>query len=235
MKAGFLTFIRDQLRTVPPVVQGDLTGKTIMLVGANAGIGLEASKHFARMKPARLILACRNEQKGKAAIKGTSLALPVRSHLLIADTAIQEATGYANAELVQVDLDKFASIDALAARFEKEQLALDILVYNAGVLMTKHELSSDGWEPTYVFCQLQLMPRLNLACTSLQVNALSAMLFSVLFVPACLRAAETRPSSHPRIVIVGSFVHYLAVMPKSVLQADSVLKQLNKPEEFKQT
>ncbi|VDB88772.1 unnamed protein product [Peniophora sp. CBMAI 1063] len=200
MKAGLFTFIRDQLRTVPPVVQGDLTGKTIMLVGANAGIGLEASKHFARMKPARLILACRNEQKGKAAIK-----------------AIQEATGYANAELVQVDLDKFASIDALAARFEKEQLALDILVYNAGVLMTKHELSSDGWEPT------------------LQVNALSAMLFSVLFVPACLRAAEARPSSHPRIVIVGSFVHYLAVMPKSVLQADSILRQLNKPEEFKQT
>ncbi|KZV72758.1 short-chain dehydrogenase [Peniophora sp. CONT] len=200
MKAGFLTFIRDQLRTVPPVVQGNLTGKTVMLVGANAGIGLEASKHFAGMKPARLLLACRNEQKGRAAIK-----------------AIEEATGYTTAELVLVDLDKFASVDALVARFEKEQLALDLLVYNAGVLFTKHELTTDGWEPT------------------LQVNSLSAMLLSVLLVPACLRAAEARPTSHPRIIIVGSFVHYLAVLPKSVLEADNIMKELNKPEQFEQS
>lgn len=72
MKAGILTFVQDQLKTVPPVVLGDLTGKTIMVVGANAGIGLEASKYFARMKPARLILACRNEPKGRTAIEGTS-------------------------------------------------------------------------------------------------------------------------------------------------------------------
>lgn len=66
------------------------------------------------------------------------------------------------------------------------------------------------------------------------MNALSAMFLSVLLVPACLRAAAALPASHPRIVIVGSFVHHLAVMPKSVLQADSVLKELNKPEQFKQ-
>ena len=50
-----------------------------------------------------------------------------------------------------MDLDKFASVDALAARFEKEQLVLDILVYNAGVLPTKYGQTADGWEPTYVF------------------------------------------------------------------------------------
>jgi retinol dehydrogenase-12 len=43
-----------------------------MVVGANSGLGFEASKHFARMKPAHLILACRNKRKGEAAVLGKS-------------------------------------------------------------------------------------------------------------------------------------------------------------------
>ncbi|KAG6874586.1 hypothetical protein C0993_000280, partial [Termitomyces sp. T159_Od127] len=39
----------------PPVETADLTGKTVMVIGANVGSGLEATKHFARMNPARLI------------------------------------------------------------------------------------------------------------------------------------------------------------------------------------
>ncbi len=39
-----------------------------MIVGANTGIGLEAAKHFATMNPARLILGCRNEEKGRKAV-----------------------------------------------------------------------------------------------------------------------------------------------------------------------
>jgi NAD(P)-dependent dehydrogenase (short-subunit alcohol dehydrogenase family) len=60
----------NQWSTVPPVETVDLSAKTVLVVGANVGIGLEASKHFARMQPARLIIACRNESKGKAALAG---------------------------------------------------------------------------------------------------------------------------------------------------------------------
>jgi len=45
----------------------NLSGKSVIVVGANTGIGFEAVKHFAKMKPARLILACRNEKKGQDA------------------------------------------------------------------------------------------------------------------------------------------------------------------------
>ena len=38
--------------------KADLTGKTVVVIGANMGIGYEAAKHFAAMNPARLIMGC---------------------------------------------------------------------------------------------------------------------------------------------------------------------------------
>lgn len=68
----FLNFIGDQLWKVHPVVHVDLTGKTVVVVGANVGLGFEAAKHFASMNPKRLVLGCRNQEKGQAAVQGKS-------------------------------------------------------------------------------------------------------------------------------------------------------------------
>lgn len=46
-------------------------GPTVVIVGGNTGIGLEAAKHFARMKPTRLILGCRSKSRGQTAVEGT--------------------------------------------------------------------------------------------------------------------------------------------------------------------
>ncbi|KAG6843481.1 hypothetical protein H0H93_000855 [Arthromyces matolae] len=69
-KITFGSFVSAQWATLPPAEVVDLSGKTVMVVGANAGIGFEASRHFARMNPARLILACRSKSKGEAAVEG---------------------------------------------------------------------------------------------------------------------------------------------------------------------
>ncbi|KAF6763188.1 hypothetical protein DFP72DRAFT_526448 [Ephemerocybe angulata] len=131
MKRGILPHIRDQFATIAPVAKADLTGKTVVVVGANTGLGFETVKHFARMKPGKIVLACRNEAKGKAALD-----------------KLQEDTGYITGELWLIDLTSFASVVAFVDRYEREGGRLDILVANAGVVDFKYKETIDGWEET---------------------------------------------------------------------------------------
>jgi len=55
---------------VEPVEHADLTGKTVVVIGANVGLGFEAAMHFASMNPKRLVLGCRSKEKGQAAVQG---------------------------------------------------------------------------------------------------------------------------------------------------------------------
>lgn len=95
-------FVADQNRIIPPVVTVDLTGKTVVVVGANIDLRFEASKHFARMNPERLILTCRNEEKGKETV-----------------LRIQKDTDYSKAELWIIDLANFGSVTAFADKCER--------------------------------------------------------------------------------------------------------------------
>lgn len=131
MKKSFLDYVISQWSVVPPVETIDLSGKTVLVVGANVGIGLEASKHFARMQPARLIIACRSEAKGNAALG-----------------EIEEETGYDGCELWIIDLADFASVTAFASKFEKQGGDLHILVMNAGIAQAVYQPTTDGWEST---------------------------------------------------------------------------------------
>ncbi|KAF9219859.1 NAD(P)-binding protein [Gyrodon lividus] len=131
MRKTFVNFIYEQWSTVPPVEKVDLTGKTVMVVGGNGGIGFEAAKHFATMNPQRLIIGCRNEAKGQDAAK-----------------EIEKSTGFNNSEVWLVDLSSFASITGFVEKVEKECKDLNILVMNAGILTKKYETTDGGWETT---------------------------------------------------------------------------------------
>jgi len=126
-----LSALRAQFLKIPDY-EADLTDKTVVVVGANVGLGYEAAKKFAKMNPKKLILACRSQVKGDAAAK-----------------SIQEATGCSTVECWTVDLADFKTVSAFANRFEKEGGGrLDILLENAGVLNTKFISTVDGWENT---------------------------------------------------------------------------------------
>jgi len=51
-----------------PLYTTDLAGKTAIVIGENTGIGIETAKHFAKMNAERVIITCRNEEKGAIAV-----------------------------------------------------------------------------------------------------------------------------------------------------------------------
>jgi len=151
----FLGFFRDQRQVIPPVVKADLSGKTVVVVGANVGLGFEAAKHFATMNPERLILACRNQAKGDAAIASTFYLLlkPCISYSTMY-LELEQETGYKKAELWIIDLTEFSSVKKFVDKFENEGGRLDILVENAGITIGEYQPTPDDWEST---CTLHLL------------------------------------------------------------------------------
>ncbi|KAH8925794.1 NAD(P)-binding protein [Atractiella rhizophila] len=115
-----------------PVASRNLTGRTAIVTGANAGLGFETSLALLRMKPKRLILAVRSLEKGKEA------AEKLRSLVSETTTAI---------DVWNLELDSFASVKEFAAKANVQLDRLDILE-NAGVWPGDKLLTKDGWELT---------------------------------------------------------------------------------------
>ncbi|KAG8747695.1 hypothetical protein FRC10_011822 [Ceratobasidium sp. 414] len=112
--------------------QTDLHGKTAIVTGANSGIGYECARSLAGMG-ARVVLACRNENKGEEARRN-----------IVADT------GNDAVEMEILDCGSFGSVKAFLDRWEKrESKRVDILINNAGSLTSTVALTPDGLEQTY--------------------------------------------------------------------------------------
>ncbi|KAM0704951.1 hypothetical protein Q7P35_007738 [Cladosporium inversicolor] len=67
--SDILQFMRGQLFQTPQLPKVDFTGKTVIVTGANSGLGFECAKHLFNLNVSTLILGCRNLTKGEAAKK----------------------------------------------------------------------------------------------------------------------------------------------------------------------
>jgi NAD(P)-dependent dehydrogenase (short-subunit alcohol dehydrogenase family) len=106
----------------------DLSGKRVVVTGANSGVGFEATKAFAGAG-AHVVMACRSESRGADAM-----------------AAVREAMPAASLSLLELDLADLDSVRSFAESFESEYDSLHALCNNAGVMAIPRRETEQGFE-----------------------------------------------------------------------------------------
>ncbi len=106
----------------------DLSGDTVVVTGANSGLGFAATREFAR-KGAHVVMACRSADRGEDARADLEASVPA-----------------ASLSVVECDLGDRSSIRAFAEKFRDRHDGLDVLCNNAGVMAIPYRETADGIE-----------------------------------------------------------------------------------------
>ncbi|KAL8804030.1 MAG: hypothetical protein Q9182_002821 [Xanthomendoza sp. 2 TL-2023] len=185
--------------------------RTILVTGANCGLGFEAALKFVQLGAKSVILACRTPSKGE-----------------IAKSKIEARTGCAK-DVIRVrslDMSTYGSIrdfvDQLRSETEGQGSRLDVALLNAGVVQFEYQKSEEGWEQT------------------LQVNVLGTTYLGMLLVPL-LSAATSSASSPSttttatqtkNLTFVSSGNYSSAHLSPQALSSPNLLQYYNKKENF---
>ncbi|XP_049421019.1 retinol dehydrogenase 12, like [Epinephelus fuscoguttatus] len=105
-----------------------LDDKTVVITGANTGIGKETAIDLAK-RGAKVIMACRDMEKAQAAVK-----------------EVIENSGNENVVCMKLDLADSKSIQEFAEAINKDEPKLNILINNAGVMVCPYGKTADGFE-----------------------------------------------------------------------------------------
>lgn len=108
---------------IPP-----LTGRTFVVTGANSGLGLAATQLLAA-KGAHVVMTARDRIRGEAAVARVG----------------QDVPG-ASLELRTLDLADLDSVRAFAKGLYDDAVGVDVLINNAGVMMTPQQTTKQGFE-----------------------------------------------------------------------------------------
>jgi len=106
----------------------DQAGRTVVVTGANSGLGYLTSLELAK-QGAHVVMAARDLEKGRLA-QARILAMRPRGSI----------------ELRQLDLADLDEVKAFAHRLLDEHRPIDVLVNNAGIMMPPRSLTAQGHE-----------------------------------------------------------------------------------------
>ncbi len=115
----------------------EMQGKTVVVTGGNSGIGLATATALAAMG-ARVIITARNPERGEAAAASTAAGL----------------SGTGSVELAVFDLADLSSVRRGAAELLERCPRLDVLINNAGLILTERAETVDGYEATFAINHL---------------------------------------------------------------------------------
>ncbi len=106
----------------------DQGGRLAVITGSNSGLGLITARELAR-HGARVMLACRNREKGEAAL-----------------SEVTEAASGPDPQLEELDLADLSSVRSFAGRVVAGGEGVDLLINNAGVMAPPRQRTADGFE-----------------------------------------------------------------------------------------
>jgi retinol dehydrogenase 13 len=154
-------------RRLPSICTQELKGRLVVISGATSGIGYHTAKKFAT-HGANLLCINRNEKKSEALKSEIEKEFGVSCNYIIADLS--------NLKEVLSTAEKLCSID----------LPVDVLIHNAGIYLTRRELTSEGFDKVFV------------------VHHLSSFIINILL------AEKLKSRGKARIIIVNSEGHRFA-------------------------
>ncbi|KAF2498549.1 short-chain dehydrogenase/reductase-like protein [Lophium mytilinum] len=190
--ASLSHFLHSQLRVTLPTPTTSFTNQTVIVTGSNTGLGKEAARHIAALNCSLLILAVRDVSKGEAAKQD-----------ILATTKRPAAT----IEVWPLDMGSYASVQAFAARANKELERVDVLLANAGI-------------STGVYTRLEDNE------STITVNVVSTFLLALLMLPK-LRETAQKFGTTPTLTVTASEVHHWTKFGEQNAEEGKIFETLN--------
>jgi NAD(P)-dependent dehydrogenase (short-subunit alcohol dehydrogenase family) len=106
----------------------DQSGQTVVVTGANSGLGFEGTKAFAQ-QGAHIVMACRDLTRARSARDD-----------------IRSSVSDASLSVLELDLASLGSIRSFVDAFEAEHDQLHVLCNNAGIMGIPRSETDDGFE-----------------------------------------------------------------------------------------
>lgn len=108
-----------------------MKGRTVLVTGANTGIGLETAAELAK-EGAKVVLTSRGAERGNAAV-----------------ATIRQRHPEADVEAMTLDFARLDDVRRFAGDFLERHDRLHVLVNNAGAMSTNRSTTADGYETTF--------------------------------------------------------------------------------------
>ena len=115
----------------PLICSDDCKGKLVVITGATSGIGYATARKFAS-KGADLICINRNKERSEALKHEIESAYKVKCDYILADFSSMDDTHQAAHRLLEIEKP------------------IDIIIHNAGIYLTKRQITSTGIEKVFM-------------------------------------------------------------------------------------